>query len=335
MVDILDEIGEPQDASDWLIAMREQPDDPVLQQKFETWLLSSPENAEAWQEANQLGAMLRELRPDHARGTNRFAGYRAGAVEVSHQVSHSSRISRFSRSQRFAMAAGSMAIVLLLVVLNGLTGLGPENVYETATAETRVIELSDQSRIDLAPDSIAEIAYNDGIRHVVLHKGTAFFDVMPNKQRPFVVSAKNLSVQVLGTAFEVRTNTVKDEVSVAEGRVEVTGLREGKHVNLTVGDSVVVDTQSGWHQNKVPLESISAWRRGLIVAQNERLGDLIDEISDYYNGYLLVVDDSLQDVQISGVFDVSHPDRALEIIGKSHGLNVRTVTPWVTILSKK
>ncbi|MBN8197744.1 FecR family protein [Thalassospira povalilytica] len=351
MVDILEEFGEPRDASDWLIALREQPDDPVLQQKFDAWLMSSPENVTAWQEVNDIGALFRNL--DAGPSIQDRAAPAPGAIAVQHPKSprhpgmarHSgiarhpgpamARIGHLARSHRVAMAAGSLMLVLLVVMLTGMPGTGSGDFYETATAQTRTITLADQSRIDLAPDSRVEVAYEDDVRQVILRDGTAFFDVTPNKQRPFVVKANGLSVRVLGTAFEVRTDNTRDEVSVAEGLVEVTGADGSTQVKLAVGDHVVARPGADWTQDKVQLESISAWRRGLIVARNERLGDLVDDISDYYQGYVIMPDDSLKDMEISGVFDVTHPERALDIIGQSHGLEVRAVTPWIRILSKK
>lgn len=343
MVDILEEIGEPIDASDWLIAMREQPDDPVLRRKFESWLLDDPANVLAWQEVSELGVMLGSV--DAAIvSTKQHTPSPAARVPQgvfdrnSHQTLRSPKSAGrapFARSPRIWGGLAAFAALVMLVVANDLPVLTPENVYQTTTAQTEVITLADQSKIDLAPDSKVEVTYREDRREVVLHQGTAFFDVTPNAQRPFVVSAQNVSVRVLGTAFEVSTDTVGDDVSVAEGLVEVRAVRSDKLAKLSVGDRVAVSDKDDWRQDRVQLETISAWRRGLIVAQNEPLGALVDQISDYYSGYVILNDDEIDLMEVSGVFDVSHPQRALEIIGQSHGLDVQTVTPWIIVISKK
>lgn len=340
MIDILEEFGEPRDASDWLIALREQPDDPVLQQKFESWLLSHPENVAAWQEVNLLGAMLGEVQQHRGSDQDKISdqNIRNDLAHHGTQVQHPARdkggFGRAVRSRRYVAAFCGMVALLLVVILGDLPHHTPENFYETGTAETRKITLQDQSRIDLAPDSQIEVVYADDIRQVILHTGRAFFDVSPNKDVPFSVNTPNLTVKVLGTAFEVSTDVNSDAVSVARGRVAVTDQGAARHADLTVGDQVVLTAANEWKKGTVPLEAISAWRRGMIVAHNERLGDLVDQISDYYTGYVFVQGDHLAGMEISGVFDVSKPERALDIIGQSHGLRVRRVTPWVTVLTE-
>lgn len=337
MIDILEEFGEPKDASDWLIALREQPDDLVLQQKFESWLLSHPENVAAWQEVNRLGAMLvnaqQGRRLDHDRASDQNAPqYQEARARQS--TRHKGVFGRAIRSHRYVVALSGLAALLLVVIIGGMQETGAGNFYETETAETRTVTLQDETRIDLAPDSQIEVAYADDVRQVTLLAGRAYFDVTPNKDVPFIVNARNLSVRVLGTAFEVSTDANTDAVSVAEGRVEVTDQDTAQRANLTIGDQVVLTAANEWKKGTVPLEAISAWRRGMIVAHKDRLGDLVAQISDYYPGYVFVHGDHLADMEISGVFDVSKPERALDIIGQSHGVQVRHVTPWVTILSE-
>ncbi|QIL38537.1 FecR family protein [Pedobacter sp. HDW13] len=87
-----------------------------------------------------------------------------------------------------------------------------------------IISLSDSSTVTLKPQ--ANILYPKvfaaGKRTVYL-KGTAFFSVSKNPNRPFYVYNQKLVVRVLGTSFWVKSSTDKmpAQVAVRTGKVQV------------------------------------------------------------------------------------------------------------------
>ena len=69
--------------------------------------------------------------------------------------------------------------------------------------------------------------YNGNVREVTL-EGEAFFDVIPNKDKPFIVKTSVFNIEVLGTSFNV---SIYNDENIAE-----TTLIEGK-VKLTLNDA--------------------------------------------------------------------------------------------------
>ncbi len=63
MNDTVKDIEEPNTATDWLVALRERPDDPALHRAFDAWRAASPENEIAWQEAEHTASLLAALAP--------------------------------------------------------------------------------------------------------------------------------------------------------------------------------------------------------------------------------------------------------------------------------
>lgn len=57
-------------------------------------------------------------------------------------------------------------------------------------------------------------------REVILH-GEAFFEVVENKELPFVVNTPLMKTKVLGTSFNIRQDNGVAEVALVEGSVEV------------------------------------------------------------------------------------------------------------------
>jgi transmembrane sensor len=59
--------------------------------------------------------------------------------------------------------------------------------------------------------------------------GQALFRVAKDKTRPFIVTAGDRTVTALGTAFDVRLEAHKVEVTLLEGRVAVRGLGQASN----------------------------------------------------------------------------------------------------------
>jgi transmembrane sensor len=92
-----------------------------------------------------------------------------------------------------------------------------------ALADGSFITLGPQSKLRIALDSIPK-------SRIVFLEGEAFFDVAPDKSKPFFVYAQSVVTKVLGTSFNVKAFTGDEHitVSVVEGRVSVSDENRGK-----------------------------------------------------------------------------------------------------------
>lgn len=152
--------------------------------------------------------------------------------------------------------------------------------------------LPDGSRITLDAGSQARLAYDSVRRHVLLAQGAAFFDVVHDADRPFVVQARHLRVTVLGTRFAVDIREggpggTEVEVGVESGlvRVEVDGpwpaleLRPGDTVRQLPGHAPVL--QAGQSH-------VAAWRAGWLGFREAPLGQVVQRLRRY-TGQAIVV----------------------------------------------
>lgn len=115
-------------------------------------------------------------------------------------------------------ASASLAISLVAI---GLWMLLTPTHYATGIAQVRNIRLSDGSEITLGARSSLEVAFSRHERRVSLTSGVAFFSVVKNPSRPFVVLVGDKEVRDVGTQFEIWRNLASMRVSVVEGAVEV------------------------------------------------------------------------------------------------------------------
>lgn len=113
---------------------------------------------------------------------------------------------------------------------------GPED-------NTLVTTLEDGSIIYLAQD--ATLSYPEHFeadKRLVKLDGNALFDVSGNKQRPFLIETKYTTIEVVGTAFNVKNNGKNDfELSVQRGLVKVTRLDNGESSFVKAGETVILN----------------------------------------------------------------------------------------------
>lgn len=99
-----------------------------------------------------------------------------------------------------------------------------EKVVSTKKASKTQLVLPDGTKVWLNADSKLnyERIGNKGNREVFL-TGEAYFDVVKNKQRPFIIHTASIDVKVLGTEFNVKAypNDATVETSLIHGSVQV------------------------------------------------------------------------------------------------------------------
>lgn len=80
-----------------------------------------------------------------------------------------------------------------------------------------IVHLNSESKLTYTPD------FNGKLREVVL-EGEAFFEVTPNKEKPFIVKTSVFDVEVLGTSFNVSVYNDENivETALMEGKVKLT-----------------------------------------------------------------------------------------------------------------
>ena len=96
----------------------------------------------------------------------------------------------------------------------------------------KLIFLSDQSQVRLEPGATIYFPSQfDSLNRTVYLDGDAFFEITPNKNKPFVVHANNIITRVVGTSFTIKENklTKSTEVAVITGIVEVQKIKTGKY----------------------------------------------------------------------------------------------------------
>src|SRR5690606_36625721 len=115
--------------------------------------------------------------------------------------------------------------------------------------------------------------------------GEAFFEVTPDKTRPFTVDANGVEVTVLGTKFDVQTGDEITAVALAEGSVKavVESAAQGEAEILAPGDLLTANRATGEVvHTTVPVGGIATWRSGQIFMVDATIGSVVEQIRRYH-----------------------------------------------------
>lgn len=321
------------EATEWLILLQEEPDDDDLRHRFEVWRAASPLNETAWVATRHVSGMVATMTPVHADKWRPFTDRRPETIRAP-MVSAAGIIEALKRRWLLATMGTAVAAAIALVAAPVVL-IQVQSDYTTGTAELRHLELEDGSEVTLAPASAIAVSYETGDRRVRLLQGEAFFQVKPDKARPFRVVAGDVQVLVIGTKFDVRWEPGGINVAVQEGIVQV-GASEGAFTateRLEAGQSARVARGGEIRRVDEPPHLIAGWRQGQLLAQDRSLRDAVDELRRYWEGAIILTDDTLGELRITGAYNLDDPEEALRGMARAHGAKVRRITPWLLVVS--
>jgi ferric-dicitrate binding protein FerR (iron transport regulator) len=147
-------------------------------------------------------------------------------------------------------------------------------------------------------------------------EGEAYFEVYPNKHRTFVVQAGDVSVEALGTRFNVKAYPADDCVTTTllAGSVRVSDASQS--ALLAPNDQLVFNkTKRLFGFNQVSnAEHSTAWTRNQLAFEEERLEDIAKELERMYGIRIYFEADALKDLRFSGNIKNYALDSVLQLI---------------------
>ena len=320
-----------EEAMDWLMRLNDAPTDAALIAAWDDWLQASEAHTEAWARICRTWAALGEMpaaAPEPAVPV-------IGTVPNRPKSMQGWRLSR--RSLGLAAATLMSAAVVAVLVAPALQ-MRLEADFRTGAGETQVVTLLDGSKVTLAPETALAEDFDSGARHVRLISGEAFFEVERDTARPFVVAAPDASVRVLGTAFSVRDTGHGTRVELAHGAIALTPETpvDGTELTLEPGDVVNVERADGkTERSQVDPADIALWRTGKLAVTDQPLGDVVALIQRQHSGWIVTPENDIAALRVTGLYDLSDPDKALMALVAPFGLQVRKASPYLRVISSR
>lgn len=195
-------------------------------------------------------------------------------------------------------AAVLCLVVLLLREVNSGGGLNKSQLvalYNEKSAPTLVTMLEDGSVVYLSGQTTLQYPdhFQEDKREVML-EGEAFFEISRKTEQPFLIDTKPVKIEVLGTAFNVKSkDTDSFFLSVKSGEVEVTLKSKKQAIRVKAGESVLLKSDN-LHLLAVGSGSFDRHRK-IMHFKDERLANVIHIINMYSDSARLEIAPGLEE----------------------------------------
>lgn len=212
------------------------------------------------------------------------------------------------------------AIVLLVGtgwLLYTWSGNGSGQMLAQSFDKVATYTLPDGSTVTLNKNSeLSYPAHFEGNTRSVALKGEAFFNITPNKSKPFIIDAGNSSVTVLGTSFNVKSRPEMTEVIVETGIVEV--AKNEKSVRLTPGQkATVTPDKDAPVAGEVTDHLYNYYRTNEFVCNGVPLYKVVETLNDAYGLHIVFGSERLKTLPLTATFPDGAPDMIVDVIAKT------------------
>jgi transmembrane sensor len=320
------------------------------------WLAADPTRPAELEELRELWRMAGEVAQAQAAAADpaeaaRWAGVRRGIHEseqaaaggAAGPTSTRPTIVRtielpFNRRRSRTWAWATAAAALALAVGGGILVSAdrsrreiavmprPMRLYETSRGERAEFRLSDGTRVMLNVASRVRVPTDFGKRNRTVYlEGAAFFDVVHDANRPFVVRAGDVVAQDLGTEFVVRAypEDRHARVIVRAGKVALrpaAGADTMSAATLSPGQSGTLSASGRPVAQNADIALEFAWTSGTLVLDGTPLRNALPELSRWFDLDFRLADTSLGGISVAATLTNQPTDEALGFLAASLGL---------------
>jgi len=289
-------------ALEWTVHLHSGDETEADRAAFESWKAISGRHATA---AGQAEALWASLRPALRR--YRGAGRRMASMVL-------------------VLAIGMALAAISIFRLPSYAEIFAD--YKTATGEIRSVTLADGSIVELDTGTSFDLGDR---RTLKLHSGQVFVRVAPDPSRPFRVVTSRAETMALGTAFSVRIGGASDQIAVTEHAVRVTEDATGRSTDLREGEVLEVGPTNSAKTSKADLDALLAWRNGGLHFHDAPFGSVVAEVERYRRGRIVVPDEEIRGLPVTGNFDIGNTDAFLDAAAVSLPVRVVRLPGFVLI----
>ncbi len=217
------------------------------------------------------------------------------------------------------------AAILFLMLATFVLYQSTSSKLQRFAANDRIhdVVLDDGSQITLNRD--AEITYDpsdENLRKVAL-EGGAFFDVARDEAKPFIISAAELEIEVLGTSFyiDARKDARFLEVIVESGRVAV--RYSGEELIISKDEKIILDkVDKNFIRKKNEDANFKSIVTGQLVFDDTPLSQVTAALNRHYGSNVLVTNNAAHSCRLTATYENKSLESVLNIIESSLGIRI-------------
>jgi transmembrane sensor len=192
------------------------------------------------------------------------------------------------------------------------------------TPTRRFINLPDGSAVILNADSKLEFStFNRNGKREITLIGEAFFDIVHDKTRPFIVHTGKLRTTVLGTAFNVKASPGNTTVvvTVKKGKVKVGDSKRTYNV-IDPDQQIIFNSKKETYLKKVvKSEEVTAWLSGDMYFDDVSMKDVAKQLQERFGVTIVFSNELVKNCRFSATFlKTQSLEQILNIIGEFNNI---------------
>lgn len=278
------------------------------------WMKSNPDKIQAVNKAREI---IRQLKFKEDFLSDQEMELILGNIISQETSERAGRIIHFKRQgyMQWTKIAASFLLVLSFVYAYHYfspasdSNIALKKITNLKGQRTR-IKLPDESIVYLNASSTLTFpeVFSDAERTVEL-TGEAFFEIIKDPAKPFIVKANNIKTVVLGTSFNVRSFEADSavEVSLVAGKVRV--VREhtvpgNQELLLLPGEQLTYHkADSSFEKSNFKVLDATGWKDGVLVFNNTDFAGFIEKLEQWYGVEIEVTGQPSEKWHVNGHFD--------------------------------
>jgi len=218
--------------------------------------------------------------------------------------------------------------VAALVVIAGVAWFYTTTPFVRSLKSTtdqlvKIDTLSDGSVITLNKNSVLEYPsrFQNKQRLVVLAKGEAFFNVTPDRNKPFLIKSGIMLIRVVGTSFNVKLRNGNVEVIVETGKVQVS--KGESHIYLKPGEKITVSKNSAALKKEITPDLLyNYYRTKTFVADDTPLWRMVQVLNEAYDTKIVIHNPAIKNLPLNTTFKNESLDEILTVISRTFKITV-------------
>jgi ferric-dicitrate binding protein FerR (iron transport regulator) len=202
---------------------------------------------------------------------------------------------------------------------------------------TLIKTLNDGSVIYIAQNSLFSFPeeFESDSRNVEL-KGEAFFDIASNPGKPFIIETDEALIEVLGTAFNVKTQNGKGfELIVDRGKVKVTLKKDPSHSEVVVAGEKIDAVKNSMVKTKHAANYSNNWYKQHMHFKDETLQNIISVLNRNFNTTFAVAEKETGNRKLTVTFNNETAETMAELICVTLNLKSQNINGSVVLSENK
>ncbi|MBC8986814.1 FecR family protein [Pedobacter sp. N36a] len=291
---------------------------------LESWKASAKENSGIYDE---IAGISRDIELLGVRqGLDPEKSWKEFSQSVfAREDAKSHKILKVRKINYFQWGAAAAAILIIGLLLTANLDRWSDTIhFQTGKNERRQLMLPDGSEIIMNQNTSLHYNKEDFAhsRNIEFTKGEAYFKIIHDKNRPFLIKTDELDVIDLGTSFNLSVGQQQIMVVVNSGKVAMKH-KSDKKIILSEQDKGTFDKSTkAMVQNKNDNINYKAWYDKTLYYQQTPLDEVSKDLEQVFGTKIIFEDDSLRERRLNGFFKDKSADEIMQIIGTSLSLKV-------------